>query len=151
MSVENDEANILQDFPRLLGRSITFLHRQRNKFMGERLKQYGFVGAMHMILLYIARTPGTTQDGIVSHMYIDKCTIARRTKKLEELGYIRRETGKNDRRQNNLYLTEAGEAFVPEIRKYMQEWSGQVAKDLSDEERLTLLSLLDRLIHVDSE
>ena len=42
-------------------------------------------------------------------MYIDKCNVARRTKKLEELGYIRRETGKVDRRQNNLYLTEEGE------------------------------------------
>ena len=94
MSDKLSPADTLQEFPRLLGRSITYLHRQRNKFMGERLKPYGFIGAMHMILLYIARNPGTTQDAIVSHMYIDKCNVARRTKRLEELGYIRRETGK---------------------------------------------------------
>lgn len=146
-SSERDEQ--LLEFPRNLGRSITYLHRQRNKFMAERLKQYGFVGAMHMILLYIARTPGTTQDGIVSHMFIDKCTVARRTKRLEELGYIRRETGKTDRRQNNLYLTSEGEALVPEIRGYLREWSKKITCDLSDDERLTLIQLLDRMIHTD--
>ena len=117
MSDKLSPADTLQEFPRLLGRSITYLHRQRNKFMGERLKPYGFIGAMHMILLYIARNPGTTQDAIVSHMYIDKCNVARRTKRLEELGYIRRETGKTDRRENNLYLTEAGEELAPYCRE----------------------------------
>ena len=141
----------LAEFPRHLGRSITFLHRQRNKFMGERLKPYGFIGAMHMILLYIARCPGTTQDAIVSHMYIDKCNVARRTKRLEELGYIRRETGKTDRRENNLYLTEEGEKLVPIIRGYLHDWARSVTRDLSDEERLTLITLLDRLLHTDTE
>lgn len=147
----NASAELLADFPRLLGRSITYLHRQRNKFMGEKLKSYGFIGAMHMILLYIARHPGTTQDAIVSHMYIDKCNVARRTKRLEELGYIRRETGKTDRRENNLYLTESGETLVPEIRGYLRDWSKGVTRDLSDEERIVLISLLDRLIHTDVE
>ncbi|MGN0479228.1 MAG: MarR family winged helix-turn-helix transcriptional regulator [Hominenteromicrobium sp.] len=153
MMADNNEKNaeLLADFPRHLSRSITFLHRQRKKFMNERMKQYGFIGAMYMILLHIARNPGTTQDAIVSHMYIDKCNVARRTKRLEELGYIRRETGKTDRRENNLYLTEAGEALVPEIRGYLREWAQSVTRDLSDEERLTLITLLDRLIHTDVE
>ena len=151
MSDKLSPADTWQEFPRLLGRSITYLHRQRNKFMGERLKPYGFIGAMHMILLYIARNPGTTQDAIVSHMYIDKCNVARRTKRLEELGYIRRETGKTDRRENNLYLTEAGEELAPVIRGYLQEWSRSITRSLSDDERLTLISLLDRLIQTDMQ
>ena len=119
--------------------------------MSERLKQYGFVGAMHMILLHIGRHPGTTQDAIVSHMFIDKCNVARRTKKLEELGYIRRETGKQDRRQNNLYITEEGEKLVPVIRGYLREWAKSVTHDLNDEERILLLNLLDRMLHTDVE
>lgn len=83
------EQERLADFPRDLSRSFTYLHRQRKKYMDDRLRGYGFVGGMPMILLYINRHPGTTQDAIVSHMYIDKCTVARRTKRLEELGYIR--------------------------------------------------------------
>lgn len=140
---------LLAELPSQLSRSITFLNRQRQKFMGERLKPYGFVGSMHMILLHIARHPGTTQDAIVSRMYIDKCNVARCTKKLEELGYIRRETGKQDRRENNLYLTEEGEKLVPIIRGYRHDWAASVTRDLSDEESIQLISLLDRLLHTD--
>ena len=141
----------LAEFPRKLSRSITFLHRQRQKYMGERLKEYGFVGAMHMILLHIARNPGTTQDAIVSHMHIDKCNVARRTKKLEDLGYIRRETNRTDRRQNNLFLTEQGETLVPVIRSHLRTWASSITRDFSDEERLLLIRLLDRMLHTDVE
>ena len=92
-------------FTRELGRAVTFLHRSRSRFMSERLRDYGFSGAMYLILLHIERHPGTTQDSIANHMFIDKCNVARRTKKLETLGYLYRETNQNDRRQNNLFLT----------------------------------------------
>ena len=110
------EQERLADFPRDLSRSFTYLHRQRKKYMDDRLRGYGFVGGMPMILLYINRHPGTTQDAIVSHMYIDKCTVARRTKRLEELGYISRETGKEDRRENNLYVKAAKSSFPSSAR-----------------------------------
>ena len=72
-------------FTRELGRAVTFLSRSRKRFMNERLRDYGFSGAMYMILLHIERHPGTTQDSIANHMFIDKCNVARRTKKLEAL------------------------------------------------------------------
>ena len=67
--------------------------------MNERLRDYGFSGAMYMILLHIERHPGTTQDSIANHMFIDKCNVARRTKKLEALGYLYRETNQNPHRE----------------------------------------------------
>lgn len=151
MSDIKNSDSILGEFPRQLSRSVTFLNRQRKKFMSDRLRQYGFVGSMYMILLHIGRHPGTTQDAIVSHMNIDKCNVARHTKKLEELGYIHRETGKIDRRENNLYLTQAGEELAPVIRGYLGDWATLITRDLSDEERITLLALLDRLIHTGIE
>ena len=33
-------------FTRELGRAVTFLHRSRSRFMSERLRDYGFPGAM---------------------------------------------------------------------------------------------------------
>ena len=127
------EQERLADFPRDLSRSFTYLHRQRKKYMDDRLRGYGFVGGMPMILLYINRHPGTTQDAIVSHMYIDKCTVARRTKRLEELGYISRETGKEDRRENNLYVTENGEKLLSRLTaKYNHERQESITSELID-------------------
>mgnify|MGYP003374710058 FL=1 len=132
-------------FTRELGRAVTFLHRSRSRFMSERLRDYGFSGAMYLILLHIERHPGTTQDSIANHMFIDKCNVARRTKKLETLGYLYRETNQNDRRQNNLYLTEKGRELVPVIRSYMAQWGRPITEDLTSQECVTLLELLTKM------
>ena len=132
-------------FTRELGRTLTFLYRSRAKYMGERLREYGFAGAMFMILLHVDRHPGVSQDRIANHMFIDKCNVARRTKKLEALGYLYRETNQNDRRQNNLYLTEKGRELVPIIRSYMGQWGREITAGLTDEERATLIGLLTKM------
>lgn len=134
-----------KDFTRELGRAVTCLHRSRSKFMGERLREHGFSGAMYMILLHVDRHPGASQDSIANHMYIDKCNVARRTKKLEELGYIRRETDQADRRQNNLYLTEKGRELVPVIKTYLSQWGQGMTESLSEKEKDTLITLLTKM------
>lgn len=140
------EEGASRTFARDLGLAVTFLTRNRSRFMGERLKEYGFSGAMYNILLYVDRHPGATQDAIATHMYIDKSNVARRIRQLEDLGYVRRETDPADRRQNNLTLTETGAALAPVIRSYLGEWSNTIAADLTPEERTTLLSLLQKML-----
>jgi DNA-binding MarR family transcriptional regulator/GNAT superfamily N-acetyltransferase len=132
-------------FSRELGRALTFLFRGRKKFMGESLKEYDFTGAMHMILLHVDRHPGASQDSIANHMYLDKCTVARRTKRLEELGCLYRETDPLDRRQNKLYLTEKGRELAPVIRDYLAQWGNQTAASLTPEEKQELLRLLAKM------
>lgn len=141
MKQENDSRFFIREF----GRTLTFLYRSRAKFMGERLRDYGFSGAMYMILLHVDRHPGASQDSIANHMYLDKCNVARRTKKLEELGYLTRRTDPADRRQNNLYLTEKGAALVPEVRGYLGQWGRQITAGLSAGEREELLELLTKM------
>ena len=139
------ERQLPPHFSRELGRAITFLSRGRKRFMAERLRELGFSGAMYLILLHLEHHPGATQDSIANHLFIDKCNVARRTKKLEALGYLYRETNQNDRRQNNLYLTEKGRELVPIIRSYMGQWGREITAGLTDEERTTLIGLLTKM------
>ncbi|MDO4459633.1 MAG: MarR family transcriptional regulator [Clostridia bacterium] len=134
------------EFPRLLNRSITYLHREKMRYMNSQLKEYNLYGAMYTILNYVSQNPGTSQDAIVSNMNIDKCTIARRTKKLEDLGYLFRKVSETDRRQNNLFLTEKGEELIPIIRKHLKKWSEGILADLTEEEEETLVSLLEKVV-----
>ena len=141
-----EQRELPPNFTRELGRAVTFLHRSRSRFMSEHLRDYGLAGAMYLILLHIERHPGATQDSIANHMFIDKCNVARRTKKLESLGYLYRETNQNDRRQNNLYLTDQGRQLVPVIRGYLAQWGQGVTAGLSAQECASLLELLTKLI-----
>ena len=101
---------------------------------------------MFMMVNFVHHHPGTSQDAIANHMNVDKCTIARRTNRLEELGYLIRKTDENDRRQNNLFLTEEGEKLVPIIKDNLALWNALVTEDLTDEEKVTLITLLGKVI-----
>lgn len=142
MNTANKDAN----FERDLGRTLTFLYRHRRKFMTERLRAFGLYGAMYMMVLFVARHPGTTQDSIASHMCVDKSNVARRVKQLEDLGFLRREVDPADRRQNNLFLTEKGETLLPVIRQNLSEWGHSITKDLTAEEREALHDLLGKVM-----
>lgn len=133
-------------FSRELGRTLTFLMRSRKRFMGEKLKEYGFSGGMYLILLHVDRHPGLSQDSVATHLYMDKCNVARKVKKLEELQCLYRETDPSDRRQNKLFLTEKGRLLAPTIRKYLCQWGDQVTADFTGEEKETLLRLLMKTI-----
>lgn len=141
-----DTANKDANFERDLGRTLTFLYRHRRKFMTERLRSYGLCGAMYMMVLHVALHPGTTQDSIASHMCVDKSNVARRVKQLEDLDYLRREVDPADRRQNNLFLTEAGERLLPVIWENLSEWGRSVSEGLTPEEREFLHELLGKVM-----
>ena len=134
------------EYPRMLSRSISYLHRQKIKFMNSKLKDFDIIGAMYIIMLAVARNPGTSQDAIVTDMNIDKCTVARRTRKLVDLGYIQKETNEADRRQNSLFLTEKGKTIIPIIRENLALWSETMSEGLTVEEERSLVVLLDKIV-----
>lgn len=123
------------EFPRNFDRLLAYLNRQRKRFLGERLRPYGLTGVMHMFITFLHRHPGMSQDNLCSTFYIEKCTVSKRVKQLETLGYIRREVDENDRRQNKLFLTPKGEELVPVIIQCLDEWSAKIADGISQEER----------------
>jgi DNA-binding MarR family transcriptional regulator len=140
-NTENNHVNFSKDF----GRLITHLNRLRKRFMSDRLKSYGLGGSMYMFILSLDRNPGASQDFLVERFFMDKGNVARSAKRLEELGYIRREIDPGDRRQYMLYLTGSGKELIPVIRSYLTEWSECLSANFSDEERRTATELLERM------
>ncbi len=133
-------------YARKLSRFSTFLYRHKTKYMNEKLKDFDLQGLMFMMVNYVHHHPGTSQDAVACHLNIDKCTIARRTNRLEDLGYLVRKTDENDRRQNNLFLTEEGEKLVPIIKDNLAMWNSLVTDELTDDEKVTLITLLGKVI-----
>ncbi len=137
--------NTTVDFSRQLSRLIVHLNRMRKRFMNERLRSCGLGGALYMFLTALDHNPGASQDYLVGHFYMDKGNVARGAKKLEDLGYIRRETDPEDRRQYRLYLTDKGRELLPTIRSYIEEWSGYLTEGMSPEEGEAAIRLLTRM------
>jgi DNA-binding MarR family transcriptional regulator len=146
VSNQNRDAEQHTEFSHKLSRAISRLNRMRKRFMNEHLKEYGISGSQYMFIIALNKNPGSSQDYLAEHYYKDKGLVARSTKRLEELGYITRETDPNDKRQNNLYLTEKGKELVPHIYSLMNQWAGSAVEGLTADECNNTLKILESML-----
>ena len=76
------------------------------------LEKSGFGRAHHRVVHFVNRNPGMTVADLLDTLKITKQSLARVLKQLIDSGYIRQETGPEDRRQRMLYTTEEGKALA---------------------------------------
>ncbi|WP_067052470.1 MarR family winged helix-turn-helix transcriptional regulator [Methanofollis ethanolicus] len=118
-----------------IGALISLIHRTHHIFVDEQMKRFGLSSGQLFTLLHLAHEQGITQDTLVRRFRVDKGTVARAVRKLEDAGYISRTVDPDDRRAVRIFLTERGEEIVPEIIRINQEWEEEVCTGLSAEGR----------------
>ena len=64
---------------------------------------------------------------------------------LEEKGLITRQQDMEDRRVWRVYPTEKMQELLPCVRSVMREWNEYLLEELSEEERETLVQLLEKV------
>jgi DNA-binding MarR family transcriptional regulator len=131
--------------PRELNRHLVCLNRRRSQFMAERLAGLGLAGSMYSILLCLGNRPGISQDFLVSYFSMDKGTVARLAKRLEEMGLITRLISRDDKRVYQLTLTSGGLDVLTTIREQLNQWSNHMLAGFNEEDRQTANRLLQRM------
>lgn len=106
----------------------------------EDIRGTGKVTALFMIANY----PGIHPSAIAQINLRDRAEVARTLNGLEKAGLIHRKTGRKDSRSWSLFLTEAGEKCVVELRKRIQE-SRKFLCDISDDEYEQAMNVLRRI------
>ncbi len=87
-----------------------------------------------------------SQRELQDHARISSAALSEVLAKLECKGLVTRARSKEDRRQMEITLTELGEAKAIERRECLEAFEAQSLACLSEEERLQLLDMLDRLV-----
>jgi len=129
-----------------LGRLISVIHRQNQKYLLKAFKNYNIGnGGQYAFLKWIIQSPGINQDELTSKLKFDKATTARSVSQLEKAGYIRKETSESDRRANELFPTEKAIQVYPHIQFVLDELNKELTKNLTDDERKQLISLLKKI------
>lgn len=135
--------NTPEDIP--LGVFISIIHRTRIIHLNNEMKDLELTAGQVPFLMHLSHKEGITQDDLAVHLHIDKGTVARALKKLEDNGFIYREINPQNRRKYLLFLTEKGRQIVPKIHQIDKEWEKSVCSDLSDTEYIQLLNTLQTL------
>jgi DNA-binding MarR family transcriptional regulator len=127
------------------GAVVSLINRSKFVFLNDRLNPLGLSAGQFPVLMLLAREQNIKQDTLVRHYHLDKGTIARAARKLEDGGYIRRVIDTGNRRAVRLFLTEKGERAVPLLQSINREWETCMSTGLSEGEMTTVRALMHRV------
>ena len=133
----------LEDIP--LGIFASIIHRARMMYLNNQLKSLNVTSSQFIYLIKLYRKEGQTQEDLANHLFVDKGTVARAVKKLEDNGFICRRTDPENRRRYLLYLTEDGLALMPDIINIIKDWENSINEGLSKAEKERINELLKKL------
>jgi DNA-binding MarR family transcriptional regulator len=97
------------------------------------------------VLLLVDANPGVNQSALARAMGLDRSTIVAVIDRLERRDLVSREPSPDDRRSHALVLTRTGRKFLSDVRPHLERHEARLAGDLSEAERKTLTSLLNRI------
>ena len=124
-----------------LGACFSIITRGQSIFLNDRLRPFHLSAGQFPVLLLLAKEQNIMQETLVRHYRLDKGTIARAVRKLEDAGYIHRIVDPKNRRAVRIFLTVKGERIIPLLREIDQDWEKRVCTSLAPEERRFLGTL----------
>ena len=103
------------------------------------------------LLVAISQLSGLDQKSLATLMAFDTTSVGQTIDDLESKGYVRRVGSPTDRRVKHVEITEAGRAFVDEMRPKVLAAQREALSCLSETERETLLDLMARVIEANPQ
>jgi len=92
--------------------------------------------------MYLMNHQNVTQETLARHFHIDRGTIARSVRKLEDAGYVIRIIDPENRRAVRLFLSDKGISIIPELIRIDAEWEETVSASFSGDEGTRFRDLL---------
>lgn len=112
---------------------ISILYRQSNRYYDRELAKYGIGYGQQFFLPRIYEHQGLSMYDLARLGYFDKGTVTKAVQKLEEQGYIRSETDRNDKRIRRLYTTEEALPLIDRVYQVRRQWHKALIKGMPEE------------------
>ncbi|TYV36411.1 MarR family winged helix-turn-helix transcriptional regulator [Listeria monocytogenes] len=128
-----------------LAKAIAIIHRSESTFKNKKLLETGLNIGQLRYLWTLYKEDGISQESMAKRFMVDKASVTRHIKRLEELGMIRREIDAKDRRIQRIFVTETGFQIRDLIEEVTAEWSALLTADFSEKEKDDLMHLIGRL------
>ena len=122
-----------------IGRFIALLHRMATLYLGQELPSLKIGAGQYIFLAELFDEEGQSQDELTHRIYVDKANTARALNKLEDVGYVRRVSDKNDKRIKRAFLEPSALEIQEEFWQIIMRWSEILTQDISRQrqDRLT--------------
>ncbi|EAK8416276.1 MarR family transcriptional regulator [Listeria monocytogenes] len=128
-----------------LAKAIAIIHRSESTFKNKKLLETGLNIGQLRYLWTLYKEDGISQESMAKRFMVDKASVTRHIKRLEELGMIRREIDAKDRRIQRIFVTETGFQMRDLIEEVTAEWSALLTANFSEKDKDDLMHLIGRL------
>ena len=123
---------------------ISIIYRQQLLFLNKSLENEGIHAGQCPFILYLHYKGEAYQDEMSRYYKIDKGSVARSIRKLEELKLINKEIDENNRRKCILSLTDSGKEVAKKIKEIDRKWESIIFEkiDIEESKLREILSLI---------
>ncbi len=116
------------------------------RLMSRHLERLHITYSQLMVLRVVNKEPGITAKEILMQMDTDKATLSGVLSRLERDNYIYRVKNDNDKRVQNIYISEGSERICEEVNIIEDACITSLIEGISEEEANLFLGILDRFI-----
>lgn len=122
------------------------IYRKKMEKMNEALELLNVSSSLSILLVNINRTPGLTQTQLKDFLSLDKTTISKNLKILEEKNLIEKFTDTDDKRSFRIFPSAKGKKTAHSVKILLEEnWKKELSS-LSKEELETFDRILDKIL-----
>ena len=125
----------------LLNQAVRLLNKRTN----ETLQEFGLFHSQWSILYCLVNRGELSQTEISRYLHVERPTVTRTIRKLEENGWIERSKG-IDKRENLIRLSETAEEKMPSIREKIQSFEIEQLDGIKGEELATVNKTLKKIM-----
>ena len=116
-----------------VGKLVSIIAKNQTLYLNHHLGELGINSSQLHFLFEIDHQNEINQDKIASRCNIDKGSVARSIKKLEDNGLVTREVDDNNRRQKKVHITPKGEETLRQAKEKLEVWEDYLFNDISIE------------------
>ncbi|TQD24371.1 MarR family winged helix-turn-helix transcriptional regulator [Methanolobus vulcani] len=124
---------------------ISITYRSQFVKINNQMKEFDLSAGQFFVLMVLSRHQGITQDTLSCALLIDKGSIARAVRVLENKGFVKRVTDETNRRAVRVYLTKKGEQLIPKVSKFEEEMEEASLSGLTEDEKKQTKILLKKI------
>ncbi|MCK8617107.1 MarR family transcriptional regulator [Fructobacillus sp. M158] len=126
-------------------RQMGAISRTATTSMNQAAKKYQLENNLFLYLIRIVENEGLTQSSLAELVRVDKTTLSRALRKLDERGYIDKVAGPANRKAKQLFPTEKGRESYQFLEKIEKEYVHEKMTKLTTMEQKELRRLLAKV------
>jgi DNA-binding MarR family transcriptional regulator len=129
-----------------LSKKMALVHALKRTALNREREQLGQKLIPVPLMAYVLEHPGCTQTEVAEWLCITTASVAISCKRLEREGLLERRVDPQNRRKNQLFVTEEGAVLTREKRAMLERVNARTFADVCEADLAVFSRVLDRML-----